>query len=358
MAVVTTSPQLRVYDVDTLACTTVYDESHTSTILGIDISPCGRYILTCSKDHTLRLWTTTPNVTHCLAVGIGHTDAIGAVALSRKINLYDISGKAAMNGAGAFGVSVSVDRTLKRWNLPGVAELDIAASTIRVVTRDNKSDVLQLTPFGSARAHEKDINIVAIAPNDSIIATGSQDKTVKLFKSTNLALLATLKGHRRGVWDVCFSPYDRVVATGSGDKSIKLWSLNDYSCVRTLQGHVSNVLRVRFISGGLQLVSSGADGLVKLWTVRTNESEATMDAHTDRVWALDVTKDGKRMISGGADSQIIIWQDTTKEMDDAKMTVEEEAILIDQKLANHLRRKEYGEALKISIGKILRCFHY
>ena len=344
MVVVTNSTQIRVYETDTLACTTVYDEYHTATILGIDISPCGRYIATCSKDQTIRLWSTLLNSTQCIAVGNGHTDAIGSIALSRKMNLYDISGKAAMNGAGAFCVSVSVDRTVKRWNLPGATELDQNHG-------NNTNNTLQLTPFSSAHAHEKDINIVAIAPNDSIIATGSQDKTVKLFKSTNLSLLATLKGHRRGVWDICFSPYDRIIATGSGDKSIKLWSLNDYSCVRTFQGHVASVLRVRFLSGGLQLVSSGADGLVKLWTVRTNETEATMDAHSDRVWALDITKDGKRMISGGADSQIVIWKDTTREMDEAKMAVEEEAILVDQKLANYLRRKEYGDALKIALER-------
>jgi U3 small nucleolar RNA-associated protein 13 len=76
-----------------------------------------------------------------------------------------------------------------------------------------------------------------------------------------------------------------------------------------------------------------------------------MDAHTDRVWALDITKDGKRMISGGADSQIVIWKDTTREMEQARMAVEEEAILVDQQLANYLRRKEYGDALKISLER-------
>jgi U3 small nucleolar RNA-associated protein 13 len=360
MVVVTNSTQIRVYDTHTLACTTVYDEYHTATILGIDVSPCGRYIVTCSKDRSIRLWSTALHNTQCIAVGMGHTDAVGSVALSRKMNLYDISGKAAMNGAGAYCVSVSVDRTVKRWNLPGTMELDATSKSVRSDDNDqnhnnnNNSDnssILQLTPFSSAHGHEKDINIVAIAPNDSIVATGSQDKTVKLFKASNLAHLATLKGHRRGVWDVCFSPYDRIIATSSGDKSIKLWSLNDYSCVRTFQGHVSSVLRIRFLSGGLQLVSSGADGLVKLWTVRTNETEATMDAHTDRVWALDITKDGKRMISGGADSQIVIWKDTTREMEQAKMAVEEEAILVDQQLANYLRRKEYGDALKISLER-------
>jgi U3 small nucleolar RNA-associated protein 13 len=158
-----------------------------------------------------------------------------------------VRGKAAANGGGAFVVTVSVDRTLKRWNLPGSADLDACAAS------DEGAQQVSLHAFVSSRAHEKDINVVTVAPNDSLVATGSQDKTVKLWKSTDLSLLATLKGHRRGVWDCQFSPFDRVAATASGDRSIRLWSLSDYSCVRTFQGHVASVLRVRFLNGGLQV---------------------------------------------------------------------------------------------------------
>jgi U3 small nucleolar RNA-associated protein 13 len=130
-----------------------------------------------------------------------------------------------------------------------------------------------------------------------------------------------------------------------------LWSLGDFSCVRTFQGHVASVLRVRFLSGGLQLVSSGGDGLVKLWTIRTNECETTMDGHDNKVWALDLAAGGKELVSGGADSQLVVWEDTTKEVESAKLAEEEEAILMDQRLANHLRHKEYGQALELSLER-------
>lgn len=171
----------------------------------------------------------------------GHTEAIGACGFSRKVGKFEVGGKAASNGGGAFAVTASKDRTLKRWNLPGPNEL---ADT---------TEPLELTAMISARVHEKDINIVTVAPNDSIIASGSQDKTVKLWRSTDLSLQGTLKGHKRGVWDCQFSPHDRVIATASGDRTVKLWSLADCSCVRTFQGHVASALRVRFLSGGLQV---------------------------------------------------------------------------------------------------------
>merc|ERR1712166_204318 len=156
------------------------------------------------------------------------------------------------------------------------------------------------------------------------------DKTVKLWNCTDLSLKATLKGHRRGVWDCQFSPIDRVVATSSGDKTIKIWSLGDYSCVRTFQGHLSSVLRVRFLSTGLQLVSSGADGLVKLWTIRTNECESTLDGHSNKVWALDLAPSNNNNTNGNRGA-------------------EAERILLDQKMVNHLRHKEYDKALDIAL---------
>jgi U3 small nucleolar RNA-associated protein 13 len=222
IVVATNSSKVRIFSLNDFSCQVL--DRHTATVLCVDVSPCGQYVATCGKDKHMRVWNLKNN--SCVGLAEGHTEAIGATALSRKVSSYKVTGKAATNGAGSFAVTVSMDRTLKRWNLPGASILDELAS-------DNKC--VSLLAFASVRAHEKDINIVSVAPNDSLIATGSQDKTVKLWNASDLSLQATLKGHRRGVWDCQFSPFDRVLATGSGDRTIKLWSLSDgYSCLRSV----------------------------------------------------------------------------------------------------------------------------
>jgi U3 small nucleolar RNA-associated protein 13 len=356
VVVATNSPQVRIFDLQTFSCSVL--DGHTGTVLCVDASPCGRYLASCGKDKTMRLWSMMIDVDdrggprhRCVGIATGHTEPIGACGLSQQIGRYEVGGKAARNGGGAFCVTASVDRTLKRWNLLGPEDWDIA---------DGPVDLVAAT---SVRGHEKDINIISIAPNDSIVASGSQDKTVKLWNATDLTLKATLKGHRRGVWDCQFSPIDRVVATSSGDKTVKLWSLADYSCVRTFQGHLSSVLRVRFLSTGLQLVSSGADGLIKVWTIRTNECETTLDGHSNKVWAMDLayggavasdnnnnSKTGKDLlVSGGADSKLLVWEDTTAILDEEERAQKAEGILLDQKMENHLRHKEYHKALEIAL---------
>lgn len=87
----------------------------------------------------------------------------------------------------------------------------------------------------------------------------------------------------------------------------------------------------------------------QLWTVRTNECESTIDAHDDKIWALDISPCGNTLFSGGADSKIAVWRDTTREQDDAAREAEENNILMEQKLSNHLRNKQYEEALEIAL---------
>ncbi|GKY90899.1 hypothetical protein MPSEU_000062700 [Mayamaea pseudoterrestris] len=343
IVVATNSSKVSLFDLDDFSCHVL--DRHTATVLCVDVSPCGRYVATCGKDRRMLLWNIGgENSKHaCVGSAIGHTEAVGAVALSRKRASYDVTGKAAQNGGGSFAVTASVDRTIKRWNLPGTKVLNGLA---------DESEPVELQAFHSARAHEKDINIVSIAPNDSLIATGSQDKTIKLWRASDLSLQATLKGHKRGVWDCQFSLHDRVLASCSGDKTIKLWSLSEkYSCLRTFQGHLASVLRVRFVRGGLQLLSSGADGLIKLWTIRTSECEATMDGHSAKVWAMDLSPSGDVLVSGGGDSKIAVWGDVTKDMDESENAEKAEAVLLDQRLANHLRHKEYSDAFAIALQR-------
>ncbi len=73
------------------------------------------------------------------------------------------------------------------------------------------------------------------------MASGSLDKTVKLWSVDSKKEVTTLQGHDNTVKSVAFSPYGKYLASGSGDKTVKLWSVESQNEVTTLRGHISDV---------------------------------------------------------------------------------------------------------------------
>ncbi|ORX94019.1 WD40 repeat-like protein [Basidiobolus meristosporus CBS 931.73] len=327
LAVATNSEQIRVFNLEKFDCDILY--GHSDIVLCMDERRDAGFFVSGSKDNTARIWSINLDAEEaedrfkCVGTCVGHTEAIGAVAISRKSTDFMITG--------------SQDRTIKCWD---ISELDF----------ENPDDSFKPHAMYTFKAHEKDINSVAIAPNDKYFATGSQDKTAKIWNAADGQLVATCSGHKRGVWCVQFSPVDQVFATSSGDKTIKIWSMNDFSCLKTFEGHTNSVLKVSFLTSGLQLASCASDGLVKIWTVKNNECVATLDNHTEKVWALKVRSDEKFITTGGADSVINIWEDFTEAEKEKLLAEQEETLLKEQDLANYLVKKDYRNAIALALS--------
>ncbi|KAJ7989740.1 hypothetical protein DPEC_G00307660 [Dallia pectoralis] len=327
IVVATNSSQLKVFDLATSSCQILY--GHTDTVLSLDVFKNGSLFVSCAKDKSVRLWRQDPDSGEVCCVGLGssHANAVGSITCSRMKELFFVSG--------------SQDCTIKVWDLPEPVP-------------HSDSDMFQLTARVTEKAHDKDVNSVAVSPNNKLLASGSQDRLAKLWSlgapGANLALLGVFRGHRRGVWCVQFSPMDQVLATSSADGSLKLWGLQDFSCLKTFEGHDASVLKLVFVSRGTQLLSSGTDGLVKLWTIKTNECVKTLDAHQDKVWGLHTTRKDDRMVTASADSNITVWTDVTEVEQAEEQAKQEDQILKKQELSNLLHEKKYLKALGLALS--------
>ncbi|XP_060581284.1 transducin beta-like protein 3 [Ruditapes philippinarum] len=318
--VATNSMHIKVFQLSNFDCEILY--GHTDIVMCLDVVHKSDMFITGAKDNTVRVWKINPAVKQvsCLAIGQGHTHAVGAIAMSKVKPKFFVSG--------------SEDCTLKLWLMSDVLDPSVTKEMHAAVTE---------------KAHDKTICSVVVAPNDKFIASGSMDKTAKLWKASDLSLIGVMRGHRKGIWCVQFSPVDQILATSSGDGTVKLWSLSDFSCVRTFEGHDCAVLKVTFVTRGMQLLSSGTNGLVKLWTIKNNECVKTMDEHDDKVWAMAVNDAGDSFITGGADSNLIIWKDVTETEQNEVREKQEQFILQGQELSNLIQQKKYLKAIGLAI---------
>lgn len=322
IALVCNSNDLKVIDVESSKCQHL--KGHKDIVLCVASIPSEPMsLISSSKDCTILGWRFDKDTMHpeIMFSATGHTHSTHSLGV-----LY---------GSFTF-FTAGEDTTLKRWSYD------------KNQSNDDQRPV-SLIACQTIRAHEDRIDNVSVSPNDQLVATGSRDKTVKIFSVENLRVLGTLKGHRRGVTTIKFSPIDQIIVTAA-DTQLRLWNLNDFSCIKTFQGHDCAVLNFRFLSTGLQLLSIGSDGNMKLWDVKTNECTKTIDAHSGVTWALDMTGDDNLVLTGGQDEKLLIWKDITQVEREEKIINLQSKAAHEQDFQNYINKKRWRKALKIAIA--------
>lgn len=148
----TNSSQIRVFDPKTN--NTEFLWGHEDIVLSVDTFE--DYIVSSSKDNMIKLWSKSGSGFSLIATMKGHNKSVGTVNFSPQSGNYVISG--------------SADQTIKLWWVKDLKNM-VGEEPVEVASAKN-----------TTMAHQKDINSVKFAPNEKLLATASQDKTINVMK--------------------------------------------------------------------------------------------------------------------------------------------------------------------------------
>jgi WD40 repeat protein len=246
----------------------------------------------------------------------------------------------------------TIPKAVSRWQ----AILALSIAMVLSCSKPNQPAAATAQSKPTAFLGHKDfVHALAFSPDGELLASGSDDMTIKLWNLASGRELATLKAPN-SVRSLTFSPDSQLLASGtlaSGmlDNTIKIWDIagrkarpdqdrfitpveavafspdgktlicggNELTVwdpatgkmKTTLGGHVA-IKSVAFSTDGKLLASAGIDGQsgkdsIKLWDVGLGRSTADLRGHSAMILCLAFSPDGKTLASGGADNTARLW---------------------------------------------------
>jgi WD40 repeat protein len=118
-------------------------------------------------------------------------------------------------------------------------------------------------------------------------------------------------GHYSEVTAVCYSPDGKFIATGSKDKTVKLWRRSDGKEIRTFQGGISGIVRVEIDRQSSAVLSVSEKGTVTVWDLNTGKVIFQRKPDKDNFTCASFHPDGTKIITGSRESYISVWDIVT-----------------------------------------------
>ncbi|CAB4382152.1 unnamed protein product [Rhizophagus irregularis] len=208
-----------------------YDfEEHTDKILSVSISPNGKYVVSGSRDRTVRLWSVREK--RLLHGFKEHKGDVNSVSFSSNSNLI---------------VSGSMDNMVYLWSV-------------------NEKKLVH-----AFKGHNGGVSSVSFSPNNEFIVSGSKNGMICLWSIKERKLLHTFKAYKDEIASTLFSPNGELIISGSWDCTVNLWSwsLEEIKLLHVFCGHTDRVTSVS--SNSNYVASGGIDGKIRLWSIKNKE---------------------------------------------------------------------------------------
>lgn len=181
------------------------------------------WICSSSDDQSIRIWNwQNRSIT---AILTGHTHYVMSAQFHREDNLI---------------LSASLDNKIFVWDYSELKEKHQKYAGDHKSKRIEMFTGVEVEVKNICEGHEKGVNFACFHPTRSLIASGADDKLIKLWRMSGARAweMDTLRGHQNNVSCVAFHPKLEVLISNSEDRTMKVWDLNRRTCIYTLKKDV------------------------------------------------------------------------------------------------------------------------
>ncbi|MGC9523936.1 MAG: protein kinase domain-containing protein [Limnospira sp.] len=158
------------------------------------------------------------------------------------------------------------------------------------------------------------VSCVALSPDGQILAGGSFDRTVRLWRPDTGEWIASFLTPSQPILAVAFSPDGRLLAGGSGDGKVHLWDWATRNEVGTIAAHGDGRVSVSaaFSPLGDAIATAGDDGIVHIWAIETGQLRRSLQ-HLRGINGLAYAPDGQLLATASSDNSVHLWRPDTGE---------------------------------------------
>lgn len=276
-------------------------------ILAVAYAPDSKSIAVAAADQTIRLQeTASAKVRHVLDNPLGN---FSTIAWSRQGTLAtgDTDG-----GVAFWDAQVGKRRSNVKAHVATVLSVAFSpdGATLASGSEDRSLRLWDVATGNELRRVSGAASVLSVrfSPDGAWLASAGADRVVTIREAQSLKAVATLEGHEEPICAVRFSPDGAILASASEDGSVRLWDVARREAKGVLRGHKNDIVSaMEFAPRGNLLVSGGFDKLVKVWDIATGSEVQTLEGHTDVVTDLAFAPDGHELISVSLDRTIKRW---------------------------------------------------
>jgi WD40 repeat protein len=290
-------------------------ETRASSVYATAFSPDGNWFASGSKDNTVRLWETATgrevrSLGGNVAGSIGPITSVAFSADSRTLAAGGLSGGLKLWEVFTGRELPAPDRHAEPVNAVAFNAAGVLASASNdrtIKLRDTATNRHLRTLVG----HGGEVHALAFSADGARLASGGSNGEIKIWNTADGRAAQTPGGHTALIRAVAFSPDGRTLASAGYDKTARVWDAASGRPLRTLNG-ADAFSSVAFNRDGLTLLAGNLRGEIKYWTTATGQEGRTSNAHSDAVNALSFSPDGRWLVSGSEDGSARVWTGDAK----------------------------------------------